>query len=210
MLNDRLMRPIHVAFMMLPCLACDKDDKAKELEQKVSGSSTTTVTTSSAPRTPVDAAAAPPASVVMPERPIPKGQTMVGMGAPEEVQMKAITYMAAMRSPHPGDANADPTYAADLQNKLKPINLGLDKGPDKAKWNRVDVVANGREINLLMSQGCDPETPKRAVVNGAGVQLATLVQHGVLVIKCNDTKVQCLQSTRDAEDVLCTTGIRHK
>ena len=48
------------------------------------------------------------------------------------------------------------------------------------------------------------------MVNGAGVQLNTLVQHGVLVIKCNDTKVQCLQSTRDPDDVLCTTGIRHK
>lgn len=203
------MRPIHVALMMLSCLACDKDDKAKELEQKVAGSAKAT-TTSSAPRPVVDAAATPPASVAMPERPIPKGQTMVGMGAPEETQMKAITYMAAMRSPRPGDPNADPTYAADLQIKLKPILLGLDKGPDKAKWNRVDVVANGREINLLMSQGCDPETPKRAVVNGAGIQLATLVQHGVLVIKCNDTKVQCLQSTRDPEDVLCTTGIRHK
>jgi hypothetical protein len=118
----------------------------------------------------------------MPERPIPKGQTMVSMSAPEEVQMKAITYMAAMRSPHPGDANADPTYAADLQTKLKTVNLGLDKGPDKAKWNRVDVVANGRELDLMMSQGCDEGTPKRAVVNGAGVQLATLLQHGVVVI----------------------------
>lgn len=198
---------------MLSSLSCDKDDKAKELEQKVAGSATAataTVTTSSAPPPAVDAGAPAAASVKMPERPIPKGQTMVSMSAPEEVQMKAITYMAAMRSPRPGDANADPTYAADLQTKLKPILLGLDKGPDKAKWNRVEVVANGREINLLMSQGCDPETPKRAVVNGAGVQLATLAQNGVLVIKCNDTKVQCLQSTRDPEDVLCTTGIRHK
>jgi intracellular sulfur oxidation DsrE/DsrF family protein len=204
------MRPLLVTFIMLSCLACDKDDKAKELELRVAGSATTTVTTSSAPLAPVDAAAAPTASIVMPERPIPKGQTMVGMGAPEEVQMRAITYMAAMRSPRPGDANADPAYAADLQKKLKPILLGLDKGPDKAKWNRIEVVANGREINLLMSQGCDPETPTRAVVNGAGIQLTTLVQNGVLVIKCNDTKVQCLQSTRDPEDVLCTTGIRHK
>ena len=204
------MRPLLVTLMVLSISGCDKDEKSKELEQKVAGSATATVTTASAPRPAVDAAAAPTASIAMPERPIPKGQTMVSMGAPEEVQMKAITYMAAMRSPRPGDPNADPAYAADLQAKLKPINLGLDKGPDKAKWNRVDVVANGREINLLMSQGCDADTPKRAVVNGAGIQLATLVQHGVLVIKCNDVKVQCLQSTRDADDVLCTTGIRHK
>lgn len=205
------MRRFLVTVMMLSSLACDKDEKAKELAQNVAGdASTTTTTTSSTPRAAVDAAASPPASVAMPDRPIPKGQTMVGMGAPEEVQMKAITYMAAMRSPRPGDANADPTYAADLVAKLKPVILGLDKGPDKAKWNRVDVVANGREINLLMSQGCDEGTPKRAVVNGAGIQLSTLLQHGVLVIKCNDTKIQCLQSTRDPDDVLCTTGIRHK
>lgn len=202
------MRSLLVTLMMLSLLACDKDEKAKELAQNVAGDGGgMPVPTSSAPRTPVDAAAAP---VAMPERPIPKGQTMVGMGAPEEVQMKAITYMAAMRSPHPGDANADPAYAADLQTKLKPILLGIDKGSDKPKWNRVDVMANGREIDLMMSQGCDEGTPKRAVVNGAGIQLATLLQHGVLVIKCNDVKIQCLQSTRDADDVLCTTGIRHK
>jgi len=36
------------------------------------------------------------------------------------------------------------------------------------------------------------------------------VSHGVLVIRCNDARVQCLQSTRDPEDVLCTTAPRHK
>jgi hypothetical protein len=208
------MRSLLVTLILLSSLACDKDEKAKQLAAQVAGDGggETPVASSSAPRPAADpgASAAPPASVAMPERPVPKGQTMVSMGAPEEVQMKAITYMAAMRSPHPGDANSDPTYAADLQTKLKPIILGLDKGPDKPKWNRVEVVANGREINLLMSQGCDADTPKRALVNGAGVQLSTLLQHGVLVVKCNDVKVQCLQSTRDPDDVLCTTGIRHK
>jgi hypothetical protein len=205
------MRSLLVTLILLSSLACDKDEKAKQLAQQVSGDADTPgASSASAPRTALDAAAAAPASVAMPERPIPKGQTMVSMGAPEEVQMKAITYMAAMRSPHPGDANSDPAYAADLQNKLKPVLLGLDKGPDKPKWNRVEVSVNGREIDLLMSQGCDAETPKRAVVNGAGVPLTTLLSHGVLVVKCNDVKVQCLQSTRDPDDVLCTTGIRHK
>src|SRR5262245_32348214 len=112
------MRTLLVAVIMLSSLACDKDEKSKQLAQNVAGDGgggTTTTASSSHPA--ASASAAPPASVNMPERPIPKGQTMVGMGAPEEVQMKAITYMAAMRSPHAGDPNADPAYAADLQNK---------------------------------------------------------------------------------------------
>ena len=30
------------------------------------------------------------------------------------------------------------------------------------------------------------------------------------VIRCNDARIQCLQSTRDPDDVLCTTAPRHK
>jgi hypothetical protein len=86
----------------------------------------------------------------------------------------------------------------------------MDKGADKSRFNRVDVVANGRQIDLLMAAGCDAKTPQRAVVGGAGVPLATLASRGVFVIRCNDLKIQCLQSTRDPDDVLCTTGIRHK
>ena len=40
--------------------------------------------------------------------------------------------------------------------------------------------------------------------------LATLAAHGVLVVRCNDARTQCLQSTRDPSDVLCTTAPRHK
>ena len=197
--------------ILLSLPACDKDEKARKLAEAVAGDGAPAVpVTSGAPRSaPVDAGA-PAASLAMPERPVPRGQTMVSMTAPEDVQMKAIAYMVAMRSPHAGDANADPAYAADLVTKLKPIVLGMDKGADKAKFNRVEVVANGRQIDLLMAGGCDEKTPQRAVVGGAGVQFATLVSHGVLVVRCNDTKIQCLQSTRDPDDVLCTTGLRHK
>jgi hypothetical protein len=127
-----------------------------------------------------------------------------------EVQQKAIAYMVAMRAPHLDDVAADPTYANDLATKLKPIALAMDNGADKGRMNRVDVVANGRQIDLLMAGGCDDKTPIRAVVTRAGVPLAALVSHGVLVIRCNDARVQCLQSTRDPDDVLCTTAPRHK
>jgi hypothetical protein len=135
---------------------------------------------------------------------------MVGSGMSIEVQQKAISYMVAMRAPHLDDAAADPTYAGDLVDKLKPIVLSMDSGADKARLNRVEMVANGRQIDLLMAGGCDEKTPLRAVVSRAGVPFATLVSHGVLVVRCNDSRVQCLQSTRDPDDVLCTTAPRHK
>jgi hypothetical protein len=163
----------------------------------------------SASATPDDAGAKP-AAIPMPERPIPRPQTMVGSGMSIEIQQKAIAYMVAMRAPHPDDVSADPTFANDLANKLKPIILSMDSGADKARMNRVEVVANGRQIDLLMAGGCDEKTPARAVTSRAGVSFPALVSHGVLVIRCNDSRVQCLQSTRDPDDVLCTTAPRHK
>jgi hypothetical protein len=127
-----------------------------------------------------------------------------------EIQQKAISYMVAMRAPHPDDAAADAAYAGDLATKLKPIVLSMDSGADKARLDRVEVVAGGRQIDLLMAGGCDEKMPAHAVVSRAGMSLATLVQHGVLVLRCNDARIQCLQSTRDADDVLCTTAPRHK
>jgi hypothetical protein len=145
----------------------------------------------------------------MPERPIPKGQTMVSASAPIDVQQKAIAYMVAMRAPRPDDPNSDPAYAADLATKLKPIVLAMDTGSDK-RLNRVEVEANGRQIDLLMAGGCDERTPTKALVQRAGAPLATLALHGVLVVRCNDARIQCLQATRDPDDVLCTTAPRHK
>jgi hypothetical protein len=134
---------------------------------------------------------------------------MVGMNMPVDVQMKASAYMGAMRAPHLDDAAAEPAYAAELATKLKPIVLSMDTGADK-RLNRVEVVADGRQIDLLMAGGCDEKAPLRAVVTRAGLSFATLVSHGVLVIRCNDARIQCLQSTRDPDDVLCTTAPRHK
>lgn len=157
-----------------------------------------------------DAAPKPAASIPMPERPVPKPQTMVTSSMPVDVQMKAVSYMVAMRAPRLDDVPADPAYAADLVTKLKPISMSMDSGGDKGRMNAVNVVANGRQIDILMASGCDEKMPLRAVVTRAGLSFVTLVSHGVLVIRCNDAKVQCLQSTRDPDDVLCTTAPRHK
>jgi len=200
--------------ILLASSACDKDEKSKELVDSVVGDSAAPlasgpVAPAPAPA-PAEAGAAPAASVVMPERPVPKPQTMVSAGSPQETQMKAIGYMVAMRAPRPDDPSADEAYATELVNKLKPVVLAMDKGPDKAKWNRVEMVAAGRQIDLLMSSGCDAKAPFNAVVQRLNIPLATLRSHGVLVIRCNDTKLQCLQSVRDPDDVLCTTAPRHK
>ncbi len=157
-----------------------------------------------------DAGARPPSPVTMPERPVPKPQTMVSSSMSIEVQQKAIGYMVAMRAPHPDDAAADPAYAGDLAMKLKPIALSMDTGASKERMNRVDVVANGRQIDILMATGCDDRTAQRAVVHRAGRSFFDLASHGVLVVRCNDSRIQCLQSTRNPDDVLCTTAPRHK
>jgi hypothetical protein len=131
---------------------------------------------------------------------------------PAQVQMQAIAYMAAMGEPKIDDPNADPQWAADLAEKLKPIARGMDHGSaeDKEKLDRVEVASGGRRLDLMMAAGCDAETPMRAVVTRAGQTFATLYGHGVLVVRCNDARVQCLQSTRDATDILCTTAPRHR
>jgi hypothetical protein len=204
------MRSLACAFsvMLLASAACDNKQDAGAA--KPADSAVTPAAATAPPVTSADAAPAKPAAIPMPERPVPRPQTMVGSGMSIEVQQKAIAYMVAMRAPHPDDVAADPAFAGDLATKLKPIALSMDTGADKARLNRVDVVANGRQIDILMAGGCDEHAPQRAVVNRAGQPLATLVAHGVLVVRCNDARVQCLQSTRDPDDVLCTTAPRHK
>ena len=202
-----------VSVILLVSAACDNKQDGPGTSATTSATPTATTATPAAAAEggiAIDDAGSKPPVIAMPERPVPRPQTMVGSGMPIETQQKAIAYMVAMRAPHLDDVPADPTYAADLVTKLKPIVLSMDSGADKARMDRIDVVANGRQIDLLMAGGCDEKTPQRAVVSRAGVAFAMLVSHGVLVIRCNDVKVQCLQSTRDPDDVLCTTAPRHK
>lgn len=155
---------------------------------------------------PRPADAGPPRPKV--ERPVPKDVAVVRMDMPEEVQIKAITYMSAMRAPLEGDPAADPDYAEELRKKLDVLSRAMDRGSDKATMNKSAVMSGGRQIDLLMSEGCQPETPKKLVTQRAGVQLSTAYSRGVLVIRCNDKTLQCLQSTRDPDDVLCTSAPR--
>ncbi|MBX3193334.1 MAG: hypothetical protein KF819_40505 [Labilithrix sp.] len=193
--------------ILLASGGCDKKDDAGAAPAPAASVSAAPVASTA----PEDAGEeAGPKPLVMPERPIPRPQTTVGSGMPIEVQQKAIAYMVAMRAPRIDDPAADEAYATDLAAKLKPIILAMDSGADKAKMNRVEVIAKGRQIDLLMAGGCDDKTPMRAVVTRAGIPLAILASRGVLVVRCNDARIQCLQSTRDPEDVLCTTAPRHK
>jgi hypothetical protein len=193
---------------LLASAACDKEDRQKALVSSVVGDADAPATPTTAP--PREAGApSPPASAPMPERPVPKPETMVTASMPEEVQVKAIAYMVAMRAPHLDDPPADEAFANDLVNKLKPILLAADKGPNKPQWNKVETFAKGRQIDLFMSEGCDPKTPYNVVSQRANVPLTTLLAHGVLVVRCNDTHRQCLQSVRDPDDILCTTAPRH-
>lgn len=206
-----------LVLLLVPALfaltACDKTEEKAAPSASATASATASAPTpaeSAKPSATVADAGAPDAAAPMPERPVPKPQTMVSASAPQETQMKAIGYMVAMRAPRPDDPPADDGYAADLVAKLRPVALAMDKGPDKAKWNRVEMVASGRQIDILLSEGCDAKAPFNAVVQRLNVPLSTLLSHGILVVRCNDRKRQCLQSVRDQDDVLCTTAPRHK
>jgi hypothetical protein len=110
---------------------------------------------------------------------------------PEQVQLLAIQYMAAMQAPQPSDAPADPEYAQQIAERLRAVG-------------RTEVVSSGRRVDLLLEKGCDATLPRQAVARHTSASLTALLAHGVLVVRCADHQLQCLQSTRDADDVLCT------
>ncbi len=68
-----------------------------------------------------------PAPFPKPERPIPYRRPRSGQACPSRSSRRPSRTWRRCAS-HPDDANADPTYAADLANKLKPIVLSLDNG----------------------------------------------------------------------------------
>ena len=206
--SDRSMRRT-ILLLLFPALlqACDQPSTSTPTPPSPS----TPTPTPPSPPTPAPSPA-PTWDGSMPPRPVPRTSPTVGSGMPAEVQMQAIAYMTAMGQPRFDDPNADPQWAADLAEKLRPITRGLDKGPaeEKEKLDRVEIIGGGRKLDLMMAGGCDAETPMRAVVTRGGQPLSTLYAHGVLVVRCNDARVQCLQSTRDPGDILCTTAPRHR
>jgi hypothetical protein len=151
---------------------------------------------------PVGSAAPPPATAsvspavhdagrVMPPRPVPTTSPTVRITMPIDVQLQAIQYMAAMQAPQPDDAPADPAFAQQIADAMRPLG-------------KPDVISSGRRIDIAMPKGCDATLPREAIAHHTSASLTTLLAHGVLVVRCADHELQCLQSTRDANDVLCT------
>ena len=126
----------------------------------------------------------------MPPRPVPTSSPTVTIGMPVETQVHAIQYMAAMQAPQPGDAQADATYANQIATSLRGVG-------------KTDVVSSGRLIDVKVDKGCDATLPRTSIARSTGATLGVLLAHGVLVVRCTDHNVQCLQSTRDSDDVLC-------
>ena len=144
-----------------------------------------------APSTTAPSPPQPDAGRVMPTRPVPKSSPTVTIGMPVEVQLQAIQYMASMQAPQPGDAPADATYAKSIADALRGVG-------------KPDVVSSGRRIDVQMEKGCDATLPRESIARYTGASLTALLAHGVLVVRCADHGIQCLQSTREADDVLCT------
>jgi hypothetical protein len=109
---------------------------------------------------------------------------------PIETQLQAIQYMAAMQAPQPGDSPVDPAYAKQVAARLAAIG-------------QPDVISSGRLIDMAMVRGCDATVPREALARHTGASLNSLLAHGVLVVRCRDHELECLQSTRSADDVLC-------
>ena len=179
-----------LAFALAACVAgCD--DKTGPLASLASPDASGPATPAPSVASTTADAAPPAATHAMPPRPVPTSSPTVLITMPMETQLQAIQYMAAMQAPWPSDAPADPDYAKQIADSLKSAG-------------RTDVISSGRLIEVKMDKGCDATLPKQALARSTGAPLGTLLAHGVLVVKCLDRQVQCLQSTRDADDVLCT------
>jgi hypothetical protein len=166
-------------------LACDRSGPLADLD------ASWTIAPAAAPASTATASAIVDAGRRMPPRPVPTSSPTVRITMPVEVQLQAIQYMSAMQAPQADDAPADPAYGQSIASAL-------------SAEGKTEVISSGRRIDIAMARGCDATVPKQAIARHTGASLTTLLDHGVLVIRCSDHEVQCLQSTRDADDVLCT------
>jgi hypothetical protein len=181
-----MSRGLSFVILLLPCsFGCDKSGPLADLSTSTSAASSI-----AAQAKPYDAAPTPPARV-MPPRPVPTTSPTVLITMPLDTQLQAIQYMAAMQAPQSSDAPADATYARQIADQLRSVG-------------KTDVISSGRRIDVMMEKGCDATLPRESVARHTGASLTTLLAHGILVVRCADHSLQCLQSTRDANDVLCT------
>jgi hypothetical protein len=165
---------------------CDNSGPLAALD---AGSTPLPVAPAAIDRGPQLEAAAPPARV-MPPRPVPTTSPTVKITMPIEVQLQAIQYMAAMQAPQPTDAPADLAYSKQIADSLVAVG-------------KPDVISSGRVIKVVMAKGCDATLPRESLARRTGASLTTLLAHGVLVVSCHDHEIECVQSTRDENDVLC-------
>jgi hypothetical protein len=182
-----MLRGPLLALALVFSTACDKSDPVAE---RAAPSAPVVATASaSAPVAPAATAASLPVRQ-MPPRPVPTTSPTVLITMSEQVQLQAIQYMAAMQAPQPSDAPADQDYAKQIANQLRAVGR--------------TEASSGRRIDILLERGCDATLPRESIARHTGASLTTLLAHGVLVVRCADHALQCLQSTRDANDVLCT------
>jgi hypothetical protein len=184
----RVARGVALAAAAACAIGCDRSGPLADLDAGW------TITPSAAGGDQVGARDAGPsrdAGRRMPPRPVPITSPTVRVTMPIEVQLQAIQYMAAMEAPQPDDGPAEAAYAQSIAASL-------------ASAGKTDVGAGGRRIEIAVAKGCDASMPKQAIARHTAASLTTLLAHGVLVVRCSDHEVQCLQSTRDADDVLCT------
>jgi hypothetical protein len=180
-----MTRALLLVLLASGALACDRSGPLADLDGGW------TVTPSAQPGAAAAPSSAPPdAGRHMPPRPVPTTSPTVRITMPMDVQLQAIQYMAAMQAPQPDDAPADPAYAQTIATGLNSVG-------------KTEVISSGRLIDIHLAKGCDATLPRESVARHTGASLTTLLAHGVLVIRCTDHELQCLQSTRDADDVLC-------
>ncbi len=169
-------------------VACDRGGPLADLD--ASWTVAPSATPSGSAGSEATPSAPPDAGRQMPPRPVPTTSPTVRITMPIDVQLQAIQYMAAMGAPQPDDASADPAYAQSIASSLAAVG-------------KTDILSSGRRINIQLAKGCDATLPKQSIARHTGASLTTLLAHGMLVVACADHELQCLQSTRDADDVLC-------
>ncbi len=177
---------VSLVLLASSALACDKSGPLADIDGGWTYAPSAEPSAAAAPK----AAAPVDAGRHMPPRPVPTSSPTVRITMPMDVQLQAIQYMAAMQAPQPDDAPADPAYAQTIATGLNAVG-------------KTEVISGGRLVDVKLAKGCDATLPKESVARHTGALLTTLLAHGVLVVRCTDHEIQCLQSTRDADDVIC-------
>jgi hypothetical protein len=190
------VRGRHILLVSLTAcvIACDQSGPLADLDASawtIAPSTTPSAASTEAPSASSPSPPPPDAGRRMPPRPVPTSSPTVRITMPIDVQLQAIQYMVAMGAPQPDDAPADPAYAQSIASALSAVG-------------KTEIASSGRRIDIQLARGCDATLPRQSIARHTAASLTELLAHGILVVRCADHELQCLQSTRDADDVLCT------